>query len=125
MLLRNHSTDFLGERPQSVGQGDKISIILNPFSSIWYLKDFSIIFFVFKRFFTESKDVLAIKETPSMVASISATWRGWPVVLLSLPFGVVVVFCSSNVVGAICPPVMPYVALLIKITVIFSPLFAA
>jgi hypothetical protein len=38
--------------------------------------------------------------------TISAIFNGSPVMRLR-PVGVVVVFCPSSVVGAICPPVIP------------------
>ena len=48
--------------------------------------------------------------------SISQTLIGAPSFWAVRPAGVVAVFWPRIVVGAICPPVMPYTALLTKIT---------
>src|SRR4030042_2269586 len=85
-----HTIASLGENPQSTGHGDSISRKLNPLPCIWYLKDFSIAFFVSTRFLYASTEVLVMYDAPSREERSSATCRGYPVVLIFLPDGVVV-----------------------------------
>ena len=54
-----------------------------------------------------ARETLSMNTGVLSASSTSAITMGTPSLARERPLGVVVVFCLSSVVGAICPPVIP------------------
>ena len=121
----NHCRASFGANPQLVGQLDNTSTIPKPSPACWTWNAFLIAFLAFLTLAGVSTETLSTNTAPVNVANISLTLIGNPFISGSLPFWAVVAFWPIRVVGAIWPPVIPYIPLFTNIVLIFSPLAAA
>src|SRR5690554_3747910 len=125
MCSRIHLRASEGFLFQFVGQDDSTSTMEKPLPASCVSNALRMARFTLGICAALSADTRSTYAAPSTDDKSSHTLMGLPAVDTCLPSGVVWVTCPGRVVGAIWPPVMPYMALLMKMTVMFSPRAAA